>query len=266
MVALKVLKAANSVKGFVTSVGEPPLDEDGFVEGEDTDEFHNKVQPSIMDLLGLGGLAASITTMVLTEGHVVDAASYTTSVLAPYSIYQKHHLQKLGGMRGQQNMLRKHVNRLSSENEILEKNIDALTTQVDKLEGVEKTLEEIAKDGQSSVDRLVKIVKRTKEIQAAMKKNLERKMMSILLGILLESDRDKNFVYSPMEIQMMCMRLKMVQGIHFNEENFRKLLPSDPRESVELNDVIKVVWNLKDPTIPDEKRVFLIVPDDLVKT
>lgn len=266
MVILKVLKAANSVKGFVTGVGESPQDEEGIVEGEETDEFHHKVQPSIMDLVGIGGLASSITTLFFTEGHLVDAACYTTSVLAPYSAYQKHNLQKLGGMRGQQNMLREHVNKLVLENAILEKNVNVLCAQIDKLEGVEETLEQIAKDFQSPVDRLVQIVERTKKVQAAMKKNLERKTMSLLLGILLESDRDKNFVYSPVEIQMMILRLKAVQGVHFNEENFRKLLPEDPRESVDLNDVIKVVWNLKDHTIPEKERVFTIHPEELVKT
>jgi hypothetical protein len=54
--------------------------------------------------------------MVLTQGHIVDAASYSTAALAPYAAYQKHKLQGLGGMRGQQNSLRQNVNELLFHN------------------------------------------------------------------------------------------------------------------------------------------------------
>lgn len=131
---------------------------------------------------------------------------------------------------------------------------------------MENSLEKIAKEEESTVNRMVEIVTRTKEIQAKMKKNLERKTMSVLIDILLESDRDKNFMYSPMEIQMLCIRLQRVEGVHFNEEKFRKLLPEDEREHVPLHDVIKVVYNLKDPTIPEEEKVFSIHEEDLMGT
>lgn len=55
MVYIKALQAANSVRNFVGSIGESPQEEDGTVEGEETDEFIRKVEPSVMDLLGIGG-------------------------------------------------------------------------------------------------------------------------------------------------------------------------------------------------------------------
>jgi uncharacterized protein YlxW (UPF0749 family) len=77
-------------------------------------------------------VASSITTMVLTQGHVVDAASYSTAALAPYAAYQKHKLQGLGGMRGQQNSLRQNVNELQQENNNLAASVDKLEEQVTK--------------------------------------------------------------------------------------------------------------------------------------
>jgi hypothetical protein len=77
-------------------------------------------------------VATSITTLVLTDGHLVDAASYTTVGLAPYAAYQKHQLQQLGGMRGQQNQLRSSVNELQEQNNILTLSLDKLDTQVTK--------------------------------------------------------------------------------------------------------------------------------------
>lgn len=77
-------------------------------------------------------MAASVTTMVFTEGHVVDAACYSTVALAPYAAYQKHELQKLGDMRGQQNQMRDSVNALQEQNNVLTTSLDKLDTQVTK--------------------------------------------------------------------------------------------------------------------------------------
>jgi ATP-dependent protease ClpP protease subunit len=88
-----------------------------------TPYFPNFLEPAV---------ASSVTTMALTQGHVVDAASYSTAALAPYAAYQKHKLQGLGGMRGQQNSLRQNVNELQQENNHLAASVDQLEVQVTK--------------------------------------------------------------------------------------------------------------------------------------
>jgi len=262
---LKALNAVGSIRNFVQNIGELPVDEDGQVNGKESDGLHNKIQPGVMDLEAVGGFAACVTTLILTEGHIVDAASYSTAALAPYAAYQKHNLQKLGGMRGQQNTLREHVGKLTDENTTLSSRLDKLEAQVDRLEHVEEKLEKVAKEGKSTVEHLMKVQEKLTEYNVKMKDIMATKMLSVLFGIILESDRDRNFALNPQEIMMMILRLKSVQGVNFNEENFRKILPDDPREPVELPDIMKVVWNLEDQSIPVEDRVFSIHPEQLLK-
>lgn len=75
-------------------------------------------------------VASSVTTLVLTTGHIVTLASYATATLAPYAAYQTHKLQKLGGIRGEQNTLRQSTNELTEQNNILSESIDKLEVQV----------------------------------------------------------------------------------------------------------------------------------------
>jgi hypothetical protein len=75
-------------------------------------------------------VSSSVATLVLTDGHIVDLASYSTAVIAPYTSYQKHRLKKLGGLRGNINILRQKVNELHEENNVLSGSIDNLESQV----------------------------------------------------------------------------------------------------------------------------------------
>jgi hypothetical protein len=127
-----MLRCLFSTKNAIASIGENPQEPDGSIKGEDTDGAITKVPPSVMDAIGITGFASSIATMVLTEGHVVTTACLSTMVLAPYAALQKRTLRHLGGMRGQQNDLRGHVNFLYQQNNVLYHSINKLGVQVHK--------------------------------------------------------------------------------------------------------------------------------------
>lgn len=127
-----MLRCLFATKNAITSIGESPQEPDGTIRGEDTDGAVTKVPASAMDVIALTGLGSSIATMVLTQGHVVDIASLSTALLAPYAAIQKRTLTSLGGMRGQQNDLRGHVNFLYQQNNVLFHSINKLGVEVKK--------------------------------------------------------------------------------------------------------------------------------------
>jgi hypothetical protein len=77
-------------------------------------------------------VGSAIATMTMTSGHVVDAACWTTIGMAPLAAYQKRHLKSLGGLRGQQNILRDHVNELYLQVRKTKQSVDKLEGNVDK--------------------------------------------------------------------------------------------------------------------------------------
>mmetsp|Transcript_24117 Transcript_24117/g.39909 ORF Transcript_24117/g.39909 Transcript_24117/m.39909 type:complete len:269 (-) Transcript_24117:1065-1871(-) len=261
-VGFQALQTGNSVKNFVQGIGSSPQNEDGTIKGEDTDAIHDKVKPSIMDIMGIAGMATSITTLVLTTGHLVDAASYTTVGLAPLAAYQKHQLQKLGGMRGQQNQLRSSVNDLQEQNNILTTSLDKLDVQVTNLEGIEESLQKVATDAQTSVNRLTDIVIRNGEIQAQIKKNLANQVLSSLVSIVVNTDSDRDFTLNDFELNILILRLKGVKGVGFDETNFRKVIPKAP---VPLQSIMRLVRNLLDDDVPEQENVFHMNPKEMLQ-
>lgn len=120
------------VKHKIATIGESPQNDDGSIQGNDDDALIHKVHPGIMDAVALLGIGGCLATMVMTDGHTVDAASLLTMTMTPFSAYQKRELNELGGMRGQQNQLRQSVNQLHTENNILASSVDQLEVNVNQ--------------------------------------------------------------------------------------------------------------------------------------
>jgi len=257
----QTFQAVNSFKGAINDIENPPVNEDGSIKGEDTDEFHNKINPHVMDIVGVAGMTCSAATLFLTEGHIADAASFSTFALAPYAAYQKRQLKDLGGLRGQHNALRETVNGLTAQNNILDGSIDTLALQVNNLEGVEATLEQVAKDGKTSVTRLTEIIKRNGEIQAKIKTNLERQVIQDLVTIVVATDRDGDFSLNEFELNELVLRLHGRQGVEFHEANFRKLV----KANCTLASIMKVIRNLMDDDVPEKDCVFHLNASEMIK-
>ena len=101
------LQTAWKVKSALGSLGSNPFDgEPDKVKGEDTDSLVTSVNGGLFAMFALGAMATAVLSMVATISVLVDVASISLLMLAPYTVYQKRTLRKLGGMRGQLNGLR----------------------------------------------------------------------------------------------------------------------------------------------------------------
>jgi hypothetical protein len=54
-IMLQTLQTVYTVKNAVDDIGTSPQNEDGTIRGEETDEFHNKLHPGLMDIVGIAG-------------------------------------------------------------------------------------------------------------------------------------------------------------------------------------------------------------------
>lgn len=114
------------------------------------------------------------------------------------------------------------------------------------------------------MDRLVAIVKENGELQLKVKKALERQIMQDIVDAVVGSDRDGNFTLSPQETKMLKIRLKNIRGIIFNEELFDHMLSKDT-DGLTVSDVMRIMRNLLDDSVPRASNVFVLDPESLVK-
>jgi septal ring factor EnvC (AmiA/AmiB activator) len=203
-------------------------------------------------------VASSILSWQASSNILVKTASTTTLLFGPYVAYQHRKLKNLNSLRQAQNNLRGQVNYLVNENERLQRNLSKLDSSVAQLERVERELTRIA--GTSyNVKRLVEIVNETNEIQQRMEKSLKSKILSTILGVVCKSDANGDFNISEKELQVLIVRLSMMDGVYFREGNFRKQVASLNLGVSTIMSMIRTLLQENDET------VFSLRPEELTK-
>lgn len=130
---LAVAAATAHASHTVSQIGSNPLesDEQGHkVKGEGTDGFITNIHQYGIHGLSVVAFVSGLASMIMVVAHIVDINSLLMLVLSPLVFWQKTKLQALGGMRGQQNLLRQKVNALTVENGKLTNSIDEMEAQV----------------------------------------------------------------------------------------------------------------------------------------
>lgn len=129
------LTTLQATKQSLATIGSNPLTTDAStgertVKGEHTDAIVTNVSMTPVAAVTAVGLISGLVSFFMISAQLVDLASLTLILFAPYCLYQKWQLASLGGLRGQQNRLRNSVNRLSEQNGTLKRSLDHLETQV----------------------------------------------------------------------------------------------------------------------------------------
>mmetsp|Transcript_63743 Transcript_63743/g.94663 ORF Transcript_63743/g.94663 Transcript_63743/m.94663 type:complete len:142 (-) Transcript_63743:206-631(-) len=120
------------------------------------------------------------------------------------------------------------------------------------LENVEKDLSKLANT--SNLDRLVAVVNEQKRATANIKRILKNDIMVQVMRVLMDSDRNQDFVIGPNEIMMMILRMRNVNGVKFNEKNFRERVASEG--SMSLTEIMDLFRDLEDDDIDEENAIF----------
>mmetsp|Transcript_16962 Transcript_16962/g.21462 ORF Transcript_16962/g.21462 Transcript_16962/m.21462 type:complete len:276 (-) Transcript_16962:228-1055(-) len=234
----------------------------GCCKGEKTDKGVTGTPKSLVDIVALAGFGVSFFAMFTTSVLLIDITGALVLVFTPYLVFQKRILNKLGTFRDLHNLLRSKVNELMLENNKLTANVDRLDGSVTELEQIESELASIANT--DNVDRLVYVVSETKRINQKMKKNTQAKIVQQLITTVLRTDRDLDLKIGPIELKNLMMRLDHQPGFDFHADRFMNLL-GNTDEPVPIENIMRVIRNLKDDSVPEEENIFTIRPETLVQ-
>lgn len=133
------------------------------------------------------------------------------------------------------------------------------------MEGVEEELSGIAEAAQTNVNRLVEMNHEWRELNAKIKKNLERSVVQQVMSVVVQADADRDFFIGKSEMEVLILRLKMIQGIEFDEANFRKAVSMDADGIIHLSEIMKVLRNLMDDSVAEEDNIFHLKPETLLE-
>jgi len=229
--------------------------------GPTTDEGVAKFPTFLVDLIALAGLTLGILAIITSQLFLADLTGGLLLCFCPYMAYQKRSLLKLQTFRAALNEMRLHVNDFMRQNNILTHNINKLEGSVKELKQVESDLGKFANT--DNVDRLVVVVTETKRINAEMKKIVEASIIQQMITTVIRTDRNMDMEIGPNELKLLMTRLDVKPGFDFNKEQFLNLL-GNPDDKVSIEQIMKVIRNLKDPTLTRENSVFVIRPEQLM--
>jgi hypothetical protein len=133
---------------------------------------------------------------------------------------------------------------------------------------VEKKLSALAAKRGTQVDKLVHTVHENGQLLEQIKDVLEASVMNQLISSIVLSDHDRDFCLSAMEVRELTVTLSCLPGVQFDETAFQTFVDNDADGAggkLTLNEVLKIIHQLKDDTVQDTDKVFTFHPKDVLK-
>jgi len=130
-------------------------------------------------------------------------------------------------------------------NDSLTRNISDLKFSVHRLKEVEEKLSKVANS--SNVDRLVEIVKETKQVNREIKENIKAKVVQDILSSVLRTDRNADLsIGNAGELKQLMTRLKNMPGFQFHEDRFLQILGVPTEKPIRIGKIMELIRNLLD--------------------
>eukprot|EP00814_Leptocylindrus_danicus_P011307 CAMPEP_0116040448 /NCGR_PEP_ID=MMETSP0321-20121206/24371_1 /TAXON_ID=163516 /ORGANISM="Leptocylindrus danicus var. danicus, Strain B650" /LENGTH=227 /DNA_ID=CAMNT_0003520277 /DNA_START=1 /DNA_END=684 /DNA_ORIENTATION=+ len=137
---------------------------------------------------------------------------------------------------------------------------DNVMTLSDRLERLQRKLRSIAEQQGEDAEYLIKLVKRNKTAFKGMHENAKAEAAQKLVELVIEGDKDGNFVIDDEETEILYLKLSNFKTyITVDKQNFYDAIQ---REKGEIQGVMKIVRTLvDDDDIREEDKIFFIDDD-----
>mmetsp|Transcript_28711 Transcript_28711/g.53938 ORF Transcript_28711/g.53938 Transcript_28711/m.53938 type:complete len:324 (-) Transcript_28711:645-1616(-) len=196
--------------------------------------------PAVVSAVAM--ITSFVTMQFVVDSIIVTFASGLTIVIALLVLLQQRKLRRLGSLRREHNDLRRQANFFVQERERLHRTLDRIDQKMAELHYVPQELHRLSKKHDQDVDRLTHIVQEKKLVQEKIRKKLQQRVMQQLLGVVVNADKDSDFSLSPNEVDVLVVRLGLIEGIEFNEKRFREMLAEDPS----IHSVFKMLRSMQE--------------------
>ena len=197
--------------------------------------FLNSVTFSVVSI------ASSFIAMQLVDSILVLISSTITIVVSVLVLFQRRKLKRLGTLQKQHNELRRQANYFIQERERLNRTLGRLDDKIASLSNVPTQLKKLGRQGTTNIDRLVTVVEQQQTVQDEIRTKIRQRVMQSILSVCVSADRDNNFELTPSEIDVLVSRLKLIEHVEFDEEQFRDaiIVNSDTAARNNNEDVIR---------------------------
>jgi uncharacterized protein YukE len=203
--------------------------------------------------VALVAVVTALAAMIIEQSVVVIVGGILSAIVGPYAYYQQVQLTDIKALQETHAVIKVEVDKLSTENKRLAKNIDEMSGTVQNLKDVEDALDVITKVQGQSVEEFKKQVQTSKEILAGMQSNLKTNILQNLLTLVLGSDANRDNSISEEEVNALIRRIVQMPGVTVKEDLFKKMVVGkDPSA------IMEIIRNLLREDVPEEENIFTL--------
>jgi len=159
-----------------------------------------------------------------SNGVLVYILAGVSIITGPSAAILQTKLTTFETLRKLNNEMAKQVNDLEEQNVNLTTQTAKLQKSTKKLEQAKNSLATLVESKNMSVDELIQQVQDYKKIQTDIQVKIREEIRQTLLSVLIRTDMDQDFVLGSREIDMVCVRLKLMPNVEFNESKFRSTM------------------------------------------
>lgn len=217
-----------------------------------------KLKTAAAYLFMTAGAVVSVGAMVFDPFVAVFVMGGLCIVHAPYAAYKEHNIIKLPSLRSLNNILKDDAHKLEKEVDALSAEIDSLQPEAERAADVEAELREMAGRQHCNVDKFVDLVRENHIIMSQMRYNLRQRIVQDVFKIVVSSDKDNDGRFCKVETKMLVLKISLElqeYGVEFDEEKFYKVMSVDPTVARTLTIVRNLIPDIaeSDGSVPSEE-------------
>ena len=177
-----------------------------------------------------------------------------------YRAYISSTLSLLPSVNQSTNEMRNDINAIANNTDKFEKQNEEGEKAADRIEQLNRELKMLAKSQGKSVDDMKQLIERNSKTLVEMKEMQAKEMGQKLVDLVIESDKDGDFVIDESEMDHLYLMLNNFRpNIKVNEENFKKCIKAANGELPGVLNMVKEITEGADKLgIPVNERVFKI--------
>jgi len=220
-----------------------------------------KKRERVVLAIGLATCVMSLITLIRVDSMIVGVAMLFSVICSTTVMLRQRQLTSKGSVRNLINVLRQSANEYHVSNSNLRKSIDSLSPQAANVKVMEQQVEDQVRKSGRNMNEFTNSISLNNALLDEMKEKMKLQTSQEILRVFFLSDRSKNIKLDPTEVEILIVRLSVLNGVIFDEDLFRKTF----RNGLTLSDIsilIKAMYNDNDDS--DVGRILEMNPLDVI--
>jgi len=192
--------------------------------------------------------------MFFVGGLLVVLTGISSLFLSPFAVFQQYKITQTIAMKETNVFFQGQLDVLKANNTRLSHQVGEMTTSIDHLQNIKKTLGVVQAIRGNCLQELEDQLQKQREIASMTTSNVKNDIIGNLLEIAMHCDTNQDMQLSPEEVNTLMAHMEHIAGVDVREEKVRQLIAQKGRSVMSLMEVAKQALR---EDIPEQDKLFV---------